>query len=85
MGVLPLQFADGATAAGLGLDGRETFAIRGLSGGIVPGARVRVEASTEDGRVAAFEAVVRIDGPAEIEYFRAGGILRMVLRQLLAG
>jgi aconitate hydratase len=85
MGVLPLQFADGATAAGLGLDGRETFAVRGLANGIVPGARVRVEAGKRGGEVVAFDAVVRIDGPAEVEYFRAGGILRMVLRQLRSG
>ena len=85
MGVLPLQFADGATAAGLGLDGRETFAIRGLAEGVAPGARVRVEASAADGRVTPFDAIVRIDGPAEVESFRAGGILRMVLRQLLSG
>jgi aconitate hydratase len=85
MGVLPLQFADGATAARLGLDGRETFAVHGLAGGIVPGARVRVEARKDGGEVVAFDAIVRIDGPAEAEYFRAGGILRMVLRQLLSG
>jgi aconitate hydratase len=85
MGVLPLQFADGATSAGLGLDGRETFAIRGLAEGIVPGGRVLVEASRDGGGVVSFDALVRIDGPAEVEYFRSGGILRMVLRQLVAG
>jgi aconitate hydratase A / 2-methylisocitrate dehydratase len=84
MGVLPLQFAEGVTAAGLGLDGRETFAVRGLAGGVRPGATVAVEARRADGSAVAFDAVVRIDGPAEVEYFRAGGILRMVLRQLLA-
>jgi aconitate hydratase len=84
MGVLPLQFAEGVTAAGLGLDGRETFAVRGLAGGVRPGASVAVEARRADGSAVAFDAVVRIDGPAEVEYFRAGGILRMVLRQLLA-
>ncbi|MGZ4124522.1 MAG: aconitate hydratase AcnA [Actinomycetota bacterium] len=83
MGVLPLQFADGAAASSLGLTGRETFAIRGLADGISPGQRVRVEAIREDGSATAFDAVVRIDGPAEVEYFLAGGILRMVLRDLL--
>ncbi len=85
MGVLPLQFADEVSASSLALDGRERFAIRGLSRGIEPGMRVRVEAVREDGTQVAFEAVVRIDGVAEVDYHRAGGILRMVLRQLLAG
>jgi aconitate hydratase len=83
MGVLPLQFADGATAASVRLTGRETFAIRGLAAGISAGQRLRVEATREDGSTAAFDAILRIDGPAEVEYFRAGGILRMVLRDLL--
>jgi aconitate hydratase len=83
MGVLPLQYADGADAASLGLTGREAFAIRGLAGGISPGRRVTVEARRNDGSVTSFGAVVRIDGPAEVEYFRAGGILQMVLRDLL--
>jgi aconitate hydratase A / 2-methylisocitrate dehydratase len=83
MGVLPLQYADGATAASLGLTGRETFAIRDLAAGISPEQRVRVEARRDDGSTTVFEAIVRIDGRAEVEYFRAGGILRMVLRDLL--
>jgi aconitate hydratase len=84
MGVLPLQFADGVTAASLGLTGREVYAIRGLAGGVTPGQRVTVEAERDDGSRVPFETIVRIDGPAEVEYFRAGGILRMVLRDLLA-
>jgi aconitate hydratase len=84
MGVLPLQFAEGATAAGLGLDGRETFAIRGLSNDLKPGQAVTVEARRDDGSSAMFDAIVRIDGAAEVDYFRAGGILRMVLRDLIA-
>jgi aconitate hydratase len=83
MGVLPLQFAPGVTAATVGLDGRETFAIAGLAGGLRPGAAIAVEARRDDGTTMTFEAVVRIDGPAEVEYFRAGGILQMVLGQLL--
>jgi aconitate hydratase len=83
MGVLPLQFLDGISASSLGVDGRETFAIRGLDGEVRPGATVTVEAQRDDGSSIAFDAIVRIDGPAEVEYFRAGGILRMVLRQLL--
>jgi len=85
LGVLPLQYADGTNAASLGIDGHETFAIRGLADGLAPAATVSVEARADDGSTVAFDAVVRIDGPAELEYYRSGGILRMVLRQLLRG
>jgi aconitate hydratase len=85
MGVLPLQFADGDSAASLGLTGRETFDISGLAGGISPKQAVTVTATREDGWSVGFITVARIDGPAEVEYFRSGGILRMVLRQMLAG
>jgi aconitate hydratase len=84
MGVLPLQYGGGADAASLGLTGGETFAIRGLAGGVSPEQRVEVEARRDDGSTTSFEAIVRIDGPAEVEYFRAGGILQMVLRDLLS-
>ncbi len=83
MGVLPLQYADGASAASLGLTGREQFDVRGLAD-VRPGQRLRVDARDDDGRNVSFETIVRIDGAAELEYYRAGGILRMVLRQLLA-
>ncbi len=74
MGILPLQFADGENAESLGLSGRESFAIRGVR----EGAReVEVEA---DGK--RFAAIVRIDTPKEWDYYRHGGILRYVLRQL---
>ncbi len=74
MGILPLQFADGENAESLGLSGRESFAIRGIR----EGAReVEVEA---DGK--RFTAIVRIDTPKEWDYYRHGGILRYVLRQL---
>jgi aconitate hydratase len=84
MGVLPLQFAAGDSAGSLGLTGEEQYTIRGLSGGIVPSQTVQVEALGQDGTSVAFEAVSRIDGPAEVEYYLAGGILRMVLRELIA-
>ncbi len=84
MGVLPLQFLPGASAASLGLTGLETFDIRGIAGGITPGQRVQVTVRSEDGGEVTFEATVRIDGEAEVEYHRHGGILRMVLRQMLA-
>jgi aconitate hydratase len=95
MGVLPLQFPDGQDAASLGLTGEETFSIEGLAaamrvGGQPPGevtVRVTHEGSDGDGdgrRPTEFKARVRIDTPREAEYFRHGGILQYVLRQLLA-
>jgi aconitate hydratase len=84
MGVLPLQYPTGESAATLGLDGTETYAIRGLSDGLRPGGRVTVETSRADGSVASFRALVRIDQPAELEYYRDGGVLRTVVRHLLA-
>ncbi|MEO8477164.1 MAG: aconitate hydratase AcnA [Actinomycetota bacterium] len=83
MGVLPLQYAGGDSAASLGLTGRETLSVRGLTGGITPGQQALVEITREDGASASFPVTVRIDAPAELDYFRAGGILRMVLRQML--
>jgi aconitate hydratase len=85
MGVLPLQFAEGQSASSLGLTGSETFTIRGLAGGIGPKHEVRVVARREDGSEVSFPATVRVDMPAEVEYVRHGGILQMVLRQMLAG
>jgi len=84
MGVLPLEFAAGESAASLGLSGREAFTVRGLAGGIAPRQQVSVVARRDDGSEISFTATVRIDGPAEVEYHRHGGILRMVLRQMLA-
>jgi aconitate hydratase len=85
MGVLPLQFEPGESAASLGLTGTETFSVRGLEAGVAPRRRVAVLALREDGHEETFEATVRIDMPAEVEYFRHGGILQMVFRQMLAG
>jgi aconitate hydratase len=85
MGILPLQFANGHSAASLGLTGREVLEVRGLSGGLVPRQEVLVRAAREDGSELAFPATVRIDGPAEVEYFLHGGILQMVVRQMLEG
>jgi aconitate hydratase len=80
MGVLPLQFLDGATADSLGLTGKETFDITGHSD---PAARtVTVTAVPEDGEAVTFEARVRIDTPKERDYYEHGGILHYVLRQL---
>jgi aconitate hydratase len=84
MGVLPLQYLPDENAETLGLTGRETFSITGLSGGVVPRQEVDVLARADDGHETRFRAVVRIDGAAEVDYFRHGGILQMVLRQMLA-
>ena len=83
MGVLPLQFADGATPESLGLDGSETYDIPGISEGLVAGKRLNVRATKDDGAVVEFPVVTRIDSPMEVEYYRHGGILQMVLRRLL--
>ncbi|TQL04332.1 aconitate hydratase AcnA [Cellulomonas sp. SLBN-39] len=84
MGVLPLQFPEGESADSLGLDGTETFDIAGvtaLNAGTTP-RTVRVTATRADGTVVAFDAVVRIDTPGEADYYRNGGILQYVLRQV---
>ncbi len=85
MGVLPLQFADGQSAASLGLTGTEALTIEGPSSGVIPKQEVTVTARRGDGSEISFAATVRIDMPAELEYHRHGGILQMVLRQMLAG
>jgi aconitate hydratase len=77
MGVLPLQFADGESAHSLGLTGRETFTIAGLAGETVP-RELTVRADEQE-----FTVIARIDTPKEQRYFRHGGILQFVLRQLL--
>jgi aconitate hydratase len=82
MGVLPLQFKDGETAASLGLTGHEVFDITGLRTERVD--TVHVTATAPDGKRTQFEARVRIDTPKEQEYFVNGGILQYVLRQLVA-
>ncbi len=80
MGVVPLQFRDGETAATLGLTGKETFDIVGL--GLKRAKEVKVTATGVDGKKKEFTAVVRIDTPKEQDYFIHGGILQYVLRQL---
>jgi aconitate hydratase len=82
MGVLPLQFKAGDSAASLGLDGTESFDISGLSNA-TPG-EVSVTATAADGGLKSFTAQVRIDTPKEWEYYNNGGILHYVLRQLAA-
>ena len=84
MGILPLQFRDGESAESLGLDGTESFTIRGIAG-VSPGGTLSVVARRESGEEVRFEATVRLDSETDIDYYRHGGILPMVLRQLMAG
>jgi aconitate hydratase len=79
MGILPLQFPDGESASSLGLSGHETFDIEGLEGSGGDGFPREVTV-TADGK--SFSARVRIDTPNEVHYYRHGGILQYVLRQL---
>jgi aconitate hydratase len=81
MGVLPLEFADGANASSLGLTGRELYDFEGLAN-LRPRQTLTVRARGEGGAEKSFRAVVRIDTPRELDYYRHGGILPYVLRQL---
>jgi aconitate hydratase len=82
MGVLPLQFMPGQTAASLGLTGDETLDFEGLNDQLTPRSQLTVKATRPDGTSFSFETLVRIDTPVEIDYFRNGGILPTVLRKL---
>lgn len=82
MGVLPLQFLEGTNWHTLGLTGRETFDIIGLSDNVQPSQILKVEATREDGSTFAFETIARLDSTVDIDYYRNGGILQTVLRQL---
>ena len=83
MGVLPLQFKDGDTRDNLGLNGEDSFTIRGLAD-LQPGQDVEVEVTRSDGESFTFTAKCRIDTANEMEYYRNGGILHYVLRKLAA-
>jgi aconitate hydratase len=83
MGVLPLEFPAGRSRESLGLSGEELFEIRGIATGLEPRSVLTVEAVAADGSKQAFQALCRIDTPVELDYYRHGGILPFVLRQLL--
>lgn len=83
MGVLPLQFTGGATRESLGLTGKETYSITGPAEGITPGKTVTVHVRQDDGSDRTFDATIRIDSAVEVDYYRHGGVLHMVLRRLL--
>jgi aconitate hydratase len=82
MGVLPLQFQEGQSAASLKLTGKELYDIEGLRAAIGRAGRAKVRAVAGDGSAKAFEVLIRIDTPVEVDYYRYGGILPYVLRQL---
>ncbi|AFL84917.1 aconitate hydratase 1 [Belliella baltica DSM 15883] len=84
MGVLPLQYADKETADSLGLTGKESFTIKGISDGLSPLKKLQVDARREDGFSTSFEVVCRLDSAIEIEYYKNGGILHYVLREFLS-
>ena len=84
MGVLPLQFNDGASAASLGLDGSETYDIVGLDDRLEPQQDLKVKIQRQSGETLEVSVRCRIDTPIEIDYYRHGGILAYVLRQLIA-
>jgi aconitate hydratase len=82
MGVLPLNFLPGEDAASLGLDGTETFSIPSLSDDVKPLQHIDVVATKTDGTDFTFKAIVRLDTPVDVNYYRNGGILQTVLRKM---
>jgi len=83
MGVLPLQFLEGDNAEKLGLNGTEIYDITGISEDLKPGKEISVRARNDEGVETTFSAKVRLDTEVEIDYYRNGGILQTVLRQML--
>ncbi len=84
MGILPLEFVPGESLRSLGLSGTEAFTIRGLAAGLQPGQRIEVEATGAEGGAKRFSVVCRLDNQTDVEYLRHGGVLPMVLRQLMS-
>ena len=82
MGILPLQYLPGESAASLGLTGREQFTIHGLFDGLRPRQELTVTARTDEGSQRTFRVVARLDGAIDVEYHRNGGVLQTVLRRL---
>jgi aconitate hydratase len=82
MGVLPLVYQPGESAAGLGLTGRETYTLAGISDSLQPRQALTVTATGDDGKVISFTVIARLDTPVEVDYYKNGGILPTVLRHL---
>jgi aconitate hydratase len=85
MGVLPIEFLPEQNVKSLGLTGTEVFHIEGVREAVAGSRRGRVRAVGADGAERTFEVIVRVDTPQEAEYYRAGGILPYVLKQLASG
>jgi aconitate hydratase len=83
MGVLPLQFKHGLSADNLGLDGTEVFDIEGLNNNLSPQSEITIKATKADGKTVNFQVIVRLDTAIEVDYYRNGGILHTVLRNML--
>ena len=83
MGVLPLRFTQGQNAEALGLDGSEVFTIEGLNDEIKPQSEVTVKAKKSDGKEIEFKTTVLLNTSVEVNYYRNGGILHTVLRNLV--
>jgi aconitate hydratase len=83
MGVLPLCFQDGTTAATLKLDGTETYSLKGIDDNIKPRQKIDLEIKRADGSVDIVPLILRIDTPIEVDYYQHGGILPYVLRQII--
>jgi aconitate hydratase len=83
MGVLPLQFLDGVNAQTLNLDGSETYSVLGLGDSIRPRQQVTLQITRKDGKSEQVPLILRIDTPIEVDYYRHGGILPFVLRDIL--
>ena len=84
MGVLPLEFIEGQTAEGLGLTGEERFSIGGIAEDLSPHKILPVTATAADGTVTEFKTLCRIDSAIEVDYYRHGGILQYVLRDVIS-
>jgi aconitate hydratase len=85
MGVLPLQFMEGLSAESLGLTGREVLEIQGIEEGLRPGMILKVTAAAKDGPAVMFEVAVRLESDVDVDYYRSGGILPAVLREMIKG
>jgi len=83
MGVLPLQFKEGDSAESLGITGYEKFDIEGIEDGLAPGKDILVRVMPPGGQDFTFNAICRLDSPVEVDYYKNGGILQTVLRQMM--
>lgn len=83
MGVMPLQFQEGQSWSSLGLNGRETYDITGLSNDVKPGEELTVNVTREDGTQFHFTVIARLDSMVDVDYYHNGGILQTVLRQMM--